>query len=144
MCPGDVTGTKINIISEKKKKRDKKIYAEKADFTGYLKRRENRQKVSLLSDTELGEDIPQYLVCGDFSGDLAQVVEHLADIQGQQVGGESGFHSLMDPVDGIPCIHECFKVAGIGDYDIILVVISLFDGVYQERGQLVYISPVRS
>jgi hypothetical protein len=39
----------------------------------------------LLSDTELGKDISKDLVGGDFSGDFAQVVKHLADVLGKQV-----------------------------------------------------------
>jgi hypothetical protein len=40
------------------------------------------EKMALLSDTELGEDIAQDLIGGDFAGDLAKVVEDLPDVLG--------------------------------------------------------------
>ena len=46
-------------------------------------------EVSLLSDTELRKDVPEDLVGGDFSGDLADVVDDLADVLGDKVRRKS-------------------------------------------------------
>lgn len=52
----------------------------------------------LLSNAKLPENIPQQLLGGDFAGDGAQVVQGLADINGNQVGwcvvGKSFFNAF--------------------------------------------------
>lgn len=40
-----------------------------------------------LADTELREDLTEDLVCGDFSGDGAQMEDRLPDLFAEQVGG---------------------------------------------------------
>ena len=42
-------------------------------------------KVILLADAEFGEDGVEDVVGGDFAGDLAEVVEYLADILADKV-----------------------------------------------------------
>jgi hypothetical protein len=44
-------------------------------------------EIQLFPDTEVFEDVAQDLVGGDLAGDLAQVVEDLADVLCHQVGG---------------------------------------------------------
>ena len=46
--------------------------------------------LELLSDAELREDVAEDLVRGDLSGDGAQVVEDVAELLAQQVGGAAG------------------------------------------------------
>ena len=41
----------------------------------------------LLPNTELREDLTEDLVCGDFSGDGAQMEDRLPDLFAEQVGG---------------------------------------------------------
>ena len=43
--------------------------------------------LGLLSDAELREDLTEDLVCGDFSGDGAQMEDRLPDLFAEQVGG---------------------------------------------------------
>lgn len=43
-----------------------------------------------LADAELREDVAEDLVRGDLSGDGAQVVEDVAELLAQQVGGAAG------------------------------------------------------
>lgn len=61
-----------------------------------MKGREENE--NLLSDTKLPEDVSQDLFAGDLTGDLAQVIERLADVGGNQIGGRSllyaAFHVL--------------------------------------------------
>ena len=42
---------------------------------------------TLLPDTELTENICQQIVCGDFTGDLTQVVKRTADVHRQKIMG---------------------------------------------------------
>ena len=49
--------------------------------------------IRLLSDAELREDVAEDLVRGDLSGDGAQVVEDVAELLAQQVGGAAGAYS---------------------------------------------------
>ena len=41
----------------------------------------------LLADAELRENLTEDLVCGDFSGDGAQMEDRLSDLFAEQVGG---------------------------------------------------------
>ncbi len=43
--------------------------------------------LGLLSDAELRENLTEDLVCGDFSGDGAQMEDRLPDLFAEQVGG---------------------------------------------------------
>ena len=50
----------------------------------------------LLSDAEIPENIPQYLVGGDFAGYGAEVVEGFAEVLGEEVGWNGGIAGLGD------------------------------------------------
>lgn len=50
----------------------------------------NWKNDDLFSDAELREDVAEDLVRGDLSGDGAQVVEDVAELLAQQVGGAAG------------------------------------------------------
>ena len=47
----------------------------------------NWKNDDLFSDAELREDLTEDLVCGDFSGDGAQMEDRLPDLFAEQVGG---------------------------------------------------------
>ena len=82
---------KICINAENMKKKRKYIYLEKYliirilqiyifsfyDFLFFIS----------LSDAELRENLTEDLVCGDFSGDGAQMEDRLPDLFAEQVGG---------------------------------------------------------
>ena len=51
---------------------------------------------ALFADAEVGEDVFEDVGGGDFAGDGAEVVEHLADILAQKVGRQA-------VVEGIEC-----------------------------------------
>ena len=50
----------------------------------------------LFSDTEPRENIPEDFVGGDFSEDGGEVVEGLAKVFGDEVGGEAGEEGSAD------------------------------------------------
>ena len=65
----------------------------------------------LLSNTEISKDIPQHLVCGDFSDDAAEVVDCFADVLGGEVGREAGGEAFADAEEGCAGIAESLGMA---------------------------------
>ena len=59
------------------------------------RRQEPPKRFTLLSDTEFAEDIVQLVFVGDFSSNLAKVMQASADVQCQQVTGNSVIHSRL-------------------------------------------------
>ena len=54
----------------------------------------------LLADAKPPKYIPQYFIRGDFAGDGADVVEGLADVLGDEFGGEGGCDSFFYSLEG--------------------------------------------
>lgn len=53
----------------------------------------------LFSNTEILEDISQDFVGGHLAGDLAQVVQDLTDVLGQEVGRQGRGQAFRDPFE---------------------------------------------
>ena len=69
----------------------------------------------LFSDAEIPKDIPQDLVCRDFSDDGAEVVDGFADVLGGEVGREAGGESVADAEEGGAGVGEGLDVALVCD-----------------------------
>lgn len=67
------------------------------------------------ADAELGEDVGEDVVGGDLAGDGAQVVEDLAELFAEQVGGETCVEGLQGAPKGVAAQAERFSVAAVRD-----------------------------
>ena len=54
----------------------------------------------LFTDTKPGKHIPQQFIIRDLAGDLAKVVQGLPDINGDEIGGNTGFKTIIYAGDG--------------------------------------------
>ncbi len=59
-----------------------------------------------LADAKMLENIPQHLVRGDFAEDGAEVVEGLAEVFGEEVGGLAGGEGTFDVFEGFGRFHQ--------------------------------------
>lgn len=69
----------------------------------------------LFTNTKVCENIPKNLVGGDFADDGAEVVEGLAEVFGEEVGGLAGEEGSLDVLEGFGGAHQGLVVAEIGD-----------------------------
>ena len=82
------------------------------------------ETLSLFTDAEIPKDIPEYLICGDFAGDGAEVVEGFAEVLGEEVGGDGrsgrdrgivgNRESVTDAAQRRGGVLEGFEVTGVG------------------------------
>ena len=72
-------------------------------------------KVILLADAEIPENISQDFICGDFSDDGADVVDCFADVLGGEVCREGGGEAFADAEEGSAGVGEGLDVALVGD-----------------------------
>ena len=75
----------------------------------------------LFSDAEISKDITQYLVCGDFSDDAAEVVDCFADVLGGEVGREAKGEAFADAEEGGAGVGEGLDVTLVCDQGSITV-----------------------
>lgn len=68
----------------------------------------------LFSDAEVGEDVVEEGVGGDGAGDGAEVVEGLADVLGDEVGGDAVLDGVDGAAEGVGAVGEGFVVAAVG------------------------------
>ena len=68
------------------------------------------------ADAEPLKDIPQDFVGGDFAEDGGEVVESLAEVFGEEVGGLAGEEGSLDVLEGCGGAHQGLVVAEIGHY----------------------------
>lgn len=69
----------------------------------------------LFADAELGEDVVEDFVGGDLAGDGAKVVEDLAEVFAQQVGGKAFVEGLQGAAKGVAGLAERLGVAAVRD-----------------------------
>ena len=73
----------------------------------------------LFSDAEVLEDVLKHGVGGDFSHDVGEVVDALAEVLRDEVAGELVGESVLYAVDGGEGLAEGGEVAGVGDDGVI-------------------------
>ena len=69
----------------------------------------------LLTDAEIPENIPQYLIGRDFADDGAEVVDGFADVLGGEVSRDAGSESVANAEEGSAGVGEGLGVALICD-----------------------------
>ena len=75
-----------------------------------------------LAHAELGENILESFVGGDFaSDDFGEVMDAGAEVLTEEVGGKVGGEGILDTDDVVECERESLVMAGIGHHDIILL-----------------------
>lgn len=72
----------------------------------------------LLSYTEMAEDVFKYLICSDFSNNITEVEDTLAEILRDEIAGELLCYPLLHTMDGIKRMPQGFIVAYVADNDI--------------------------
>ena len=83
------------------------------------------------------ENVPQNLVCGDFTDDGAEVVEGLAEVFGEEVGGLGGEEGSLDVLEGFGGAHQGLVVAEIGDDCLVRIQSCGFLGVGKDPLQFI-------
>ena len=73
----------------------------------------NNPQVMIGLTHEMLEDIAQHVVCGHFSGNVAQVVDTFAKVLADEVTREAGMETVDDAVDGGEGGSKCFVVAEV-------------------------------
>ena len=68
----------------------------------------------LFPDAKVFENVSKYLIIRHFANDAAEVVEALAEVLGDQVGGEGGAKAVADAVEGGGGALEGFQMTGVG------------------------------
>lgn len=96
----------------------------------------------LLPDTKVLEDIAQYFVGGDLTGDAADVVEYFADVLGQEVAGDAVLEAFFYALEADEGLAEGFVVAGVGDNYFVVVDGLEIDAFKQFTGELVEVVAV--
>ena len=69
----------------------------------------------LLTDAEIPEDVPQYLVRRNFSDNGTKMVDGFADVLGGKVCGEAGGEAVADAEEGSAGVGESLDMALVCD-----------------------------
>lgn len=88
-------------------------------------------RYDLLPDTEIRKDIPQQIIRRDLAGDLAEVVQGLADVHGHEVVGDPFVEAAQDGVEALVGATQSFVVAGVGHHRVVEVEAAAEDGVVE-------------
>ena len=71
----------------------------------------------LFTDTELGEDISQYLLVGNPAGDFTESGEAVLQVHREQFSGEPVPQSLLHPLDCLVRTADGLIMARVGEHD---------------------------
>ena len=63
----------------------------------------------------MAENVFKYLICSDFSNNITEVEDTLAEILGDEIAGELLREALLYTMDGIQCVGQCLIMACVAD-----------------------------
>ena len=79
---------------------------------------ERRGEEGLFADAEAREDGVEDFGRGYLAGDGAEVVEGVAEVDGEEVGWEAVVEALEGSGEGLLDAEECVAMAGVGEEDV--------------------------
>ncbi len=94
------------------------------------------EKDMLFADAEVGEDVAEDFVGGDFAArDFGQMEEDLADVLRDEVGWDARLEAFDDAVDGVESVGEGFVVTEVRYDDVGAGDVGHLGALVEERGE---------